>query len=160
MMNERPRLPGELGFAAFLLIVSLLIFYFAYQISGFSGISTAGIFPMLAAATMVVSSASILARTMKTLPEHQGSDLLRQFGQRITPPVVAVYALIIVGFMAALEPLGFVISTFAFLLLSFVFLYRKGFILSLVISAVSVAVILVIFRYVFQVVLPEGMFSL
>jgi len=157
MRKTRRRLPGELGFALILLILALLVLYFAYLISGLSGPSSAGVFPMLAGLAMVGSAIAILLETMRMQPEAgDGVGLVRRFLVRITPAEIAVYALIVVGFMLALEPLGFTISALLFLLVSFLYLQRGRIVMALLISAGSIAAILLIFRYVFRVILPEG----
>jgi len=154
---HRPRLPGELSFAGVILTFALIVLYLAYRISGLSGPSSAGVFPMLAGLVMVGSAVGILFETWRMRPESDdGAGLVRHFLARIAPTEIAIYTLIIVGFMLALEPLGFVIASFLFLMASFVYLHRKGIVLALLISVGAVAAILLIFRHVFQVILPEG----
>jgi putative tricarboxylic transport membrane protein len=58
MKGGRPRLPGEAGFGILLLAFSLLAFREAFDISGLSSISSAGTFPMAAAAAMAASRAT------------------------------------------------------------------------------------------------------
>lgn len=157
MHKTRSRLPGELGFAGILLLLALAILFFAYRISGFSGPSSAGIFPMLAGLTMVGSAIAILLETLRMRPESDpGRGSVRRFVARVTPNVIAVYALIIIGFMLTLETLGFIVAAFLFLLISLLYLHRKGIMPALLISVGSIAAILLIFRYVFRVILPEG----
>jgi putative tricarboxylic transport membrane protein len=157
MHKSRPRLPGELGFAGITLIFSLLVLFFAYRISGLSGPSSAGVFPMLAGLVMVGSAIAILVGTMRMRAESDGgAGPVRHFLRRVTPTEIAIYALIMIAFMLALEPLGFIIAAFLFLLVSFLYLHRRGIVLALGISVGSIALILLIFRYVFQVILPEG----
>jgi putative tricarboxylic transport membrane protein len=156
---HRPRLrrPGELGFAGIILIFALIVLYLAYRISGLSGPSSAGVFPMLAGLVMVAAAVRILLETWRMQPESDGgADLVRRFLARIAPAEVAIYTLIVVAFMVALKPLGFVLASFLFLMTSFLYLHRKGILPALLISGGTVAVILVVFRHVFQVILPEG----
>ena len=157
MRKARLRRPGELGFTGVLLIFAVLVLYFAYRISGFAGPSSAGVFPMLAGLAMVGSAITILLETARMRPEASGGPgPVRGFLTRIAPPEIAVYALIVIGFMLALEPLGFVAAAFAFLLISFLYLRRAGIVLALMISLGATAAIVLIFRYVFRVILPEG----
>lgn len=157
MRKARLRRPGELGFTGILLALALLVLYFAYGIAGFAGPSSAGVFPMLAGLAMVGSAIVILLDAVRMRPEA-GRDAgpVRDFFARIAPAEIAVYALLVVGFMLALEPLGFVVAAFLFLLISFLYLRRGGIVLALLISVGALAAILVVFRYVFRVVLPEG----
>jgi hypothetical protein len=157
MHTTRKRLPGELGFAVILLVFALLVLVLAWRISGLAGPSTAGVFPMLAGLAMVGSAIAILLGTRRMRPESdQGVGPLRHFMSRIAPWEILVYALIVIAFMAALVPLGFIISAFLFLLASFLYLHRHGILLALGLSVGAIALILLVFRYVFQVILPEG----
>jgi putative tricarboxylic transport membrane protein len=155
MTEPRRRRPGELVFAVVLLIFALIVLYLAYRISGFSGPSTAGVFPMLAGLVMIAAAARILLDTLRLPPAGDG-QVVRRFLAEVLPAEVAIYALILVGFMLALEPLGFVLASFLFLLISFLYLQRKGILPALLISGGAVGLILLVFRHVFQVVLPEG----
>jgi hypothetical protein len=56
--------------------------------------------------------------------------------------------------MLALERIGFLISSLAFLFLSIWYLYRRNPLLIAAISVGAFAVIYVVFRYVFSVLLP------
>jgi putative tricarboxylic transport membrane protein len=157
MRKARRRRPGEIGFVGILLIFALLVLYVAYRISGLAGPSSAGVFPMLAGLAMVGSAVAILRQTLRMpVEDGGGAGVIRRFVARIAPAEVAVYALIVIGFMLALQPLGFVAAAFLFLLISFLYLRRGGIVLALLLSAGSIAAILVVFRYVFRVILPEG----
>ncbi len=155
MRTTRRRLPGELGFALILLIFALLVLYFAYRISGLAGPSSAGVFPMLAGLAMAGSAIVVLLETRRMRPET-GAGLARRFLARIAPPELAVYVLMVVGFMLALEPLGFALSGLLFLLASFLYLQRGGIVVALLVSVGAIAAILLLFRFVFRVILPEG----
>jgi putative tricarboxylic transport membrane protein len=153
MDNDRPRRPGELAFAAVMLALAAFVLYQAHGISGFSSPSSPGVFPMLAAGAMVASGLVIVLRTRRI--GWRGAAATR-FGSEITPRRHIVFAGMIVAYMIALEPLGFLLSSFAFLLASIHYLYRKGIMVELALSAGSLAAVYLVFRYVFTVVLPEG----
>lgn len=59
-------------------------------------------------------------------------------------------------YVVAMPLLGFVISSGLFLFATFAYLWRKNLLISLILTAGSLAAIHVIFRIVFQVVLPGG----
>ena len=59
-------------------------------------------------------------------------------------------------FTVALEPLGFLVSAFVFLLASIHYLHRGAAWFTLAVSAAALGVIYVVFRLLFLVVLPEG----
>jgi len=59
-------------------------------------------------------------------------------------------------YSVVLESLGFVLSSFVFLFVSIQFLYRRNVLTTLTISLLALIVVYIIFRLIFQVVLPEG----
>ena len=61
-----------------------------------------------------------------------------------------------VAYAFAIEPLGFLPSSLIFLFVGMKLLYRGGWVASAVISIGALIAIYVVFRLVFQVVLPEG----
>lgn len=155
-MSPHPtRQPGELVFSLAVLIFSLFAAWQAWTISGFSSPSSAGVFPMIATFTMVASGVVIVAQAARARPVAE-RDVAARFLSDVTPVRLIVFAAMIVGYMLALEPAGFLISSFAFLFAGMAFLYRRNILISLVVSAFSLAVIYVIFRHVFSVVLPAG----
>lgn len=60
MHVKRKRSAGEIGFNAGLFVVSLVLLWQAYAISGFKSLSSPGALPMAVAFTMVISSGMIL----------------------------------------------------------------------------------------------------
>ena len=159
-MKEARRLkPGEKAFGYLMLALSLFLFYHAYEISGFSSISSAGGWPMFAAFVMIVCSVIVILRNLRQEPVEIDSRLheLRRFVREIFPPhPLVAYVFIIVAYMLAIEPLGFNISSFLFLLFSFLYLYRRGFWLTLALSLGAVVIIYVTFELVFRVILPQA----
>ncbi len=59
-------------------------------------------------------------------------------------------------YMLALEPVGFLLSSYVFLVASMAILGSRRWGLNLLVSAVALGVIYVIFQTVFSVVLPNG----
>lgn len=148
--------PGETLFGWLMLAFSLFILVQAYRISGFSSISSPGMFPMMAGAVMVAASAMILWRNRRLpKPDAKGlKDELRQAARYTLNRVFLVYVAIIIAYMLLFEPLGFLASSAAFLFASVVFLKGGGLIRAALISAGSLAVIYVVFHTIFRVVLP------
>ena len=159
MPASHQRLPGELTFALAMLLFGLTALWQAWRISGFSGWSTPGVFPMLAAAAMVASALAFLPATLRGhAPEATpGQPLWRQFFHKITPLPIVLFTALIVGYMLTLEPLGFIISSFAFLVASMFALGDRRIFRVTMVSAISLAVIYVIFQTAFSVVLPVGL---
>lgn len=156
MSDQQPgRQPGELAFSLLLLIASLFLVWQAWTIAGFASLSSAGVMPMLATGTMALSGLVILGQTARRrAPARQG--VARRFLAEVTPPRLALFAAMIVLYMLALEPAGFLFSSFLFLFAGMAFLHRRSLLLSLVVSAASLALIWFVFRHVFAVVLPAG----
>lgn len=154
---ERPRRTGELIFAVGLLGFSLAAFWQAFEISGFSGASTPGVFPMLASGAMAVSALCILRRTLAMpKPVEDPASSLQPFAAEVLPPRLVAVLLLVVLYLAAMPWIGFMASSGLFLLATIAFLWRRGFLYSLLLTAICLGAIYVVFRVVFQVVLPEG----
>lgn len=152
------RLPGELTFTGLLLALSLFLLWQAYRISGFESLSSAGMFPMLATATMVVTGALILLQCLRrraASADAHGS-LAAHFLARMTPPAWLGLTLAVCLYMLALPRLGFVLASFLFLLLSMRLLGSQRWLLNVAVSAISLAAVHLVFRTLFSVVLPEG----
>jgi putative tricarboxylic transport membrane protein len=85
---EPALLPGELAFCALLLLLSLFLLWQAHGISGFESLSSAGMFPMLAAATMVVTGAVFSWQSLRRGPANvSGQGNWQAFVVQITPPI-------------------------------------------------------------------------
>jgi putative tricarboxylic transport membrane protein len=147
---------GENAFAWLMMALSLFVLIQAYLISGFSSISSAGTFPMVAAAIMVVAMAIILLNNRKLAKSDADGlkDELRQAAKQVLPKVFLVYTGVIIGYMILIQPLHFLPSSFAFLLVSMIYLRGSTVIKSLIISILIMACIYTVFQYFFRVVLP------
>lgn len=153
MSSRAQRRPGELAFAVALLALSLWLFSEAYKISGFSGLSTPGIFPMLATGLMFVCSLVILLKALALTPAGGG---LRRFLADITPLRQTVMVVLVGLYILAMPWLGFLAASGVFLFVSIQFLWRRSFWLTALVSLAGLAAIHVVFSLVFQVVLPKG----
>lgn len=158
MHTLRPRIAGERVFTLLLIVFSLFMLWQAYSISKFESLTSAGAFPMFATAVMVVTGLIIAGQTARAqpLPLEGGETPFQQFVRLITPGVVVSFTLTIAIYMALLDVLGFVVSSYAFLVVSMWLLGSRRILLSLMISAVCLAAIYVVFQTVFSVVLPAG----
>ncbi|MGE6741357.1 tripartite tricarboxylate transporter TctB family protein [Allorhizobium pseudoryzae] len=152
--QQTTRRPGEVVFTIFLLVGSLVLLWQAYGISGFSALSSAGAFPMAMSAIMVVSLAIILA---KTLRKPAPAAVLERLRAEILPATVVVFCGLILVYSLILDWLGFIPASFLFLLTAITFLQGGRFKRALGLSLLSILCVYVVFRLVFQVVLPEGL---
>lgn len=155
-MQDQPtvRRPGELVFTLILLLGSLFLLWQAYGISGFSSMSSAGAFPMAMSAAMVATAAVVMVRLLRRPGPSQALLRLRS---EILPPAVVVFSLLILAYCVVLETLGFLLSSFLFLLAAITFLQGGRFARALLLSVVAIVCVYIVFRLIFQVVLPEGL---
>ncbi len=153
MPHDKPRRPGELVFVVLLLLASLWLFWQSVLISGFSGLSTPGVFPMLASGVMVASALWILRDTARRAPDGGG---IGRFLEQVTPLRQVVMLGLVALYVAVMPLLGFVLASGLFLFVTISFLWRRNFFLTVGISALALGVIYLIFRVAFQVVLPRG----
>lgn len=153
MSKEATRRPGELLFSVILVVFSVAAFWQAYSISGFTGKTTPGVFPMLASGVMTVSGLLILISTARTPPDT--SDAAGFFTKVLSRNHIVLIGLVL-GYVVLMPLLGFIVSSALFLFCAFQFLWRKSPLVTLALTALTLAVIYIIFREVFQVVLPQG----
>ena len=157
MHQNETRKPGELGFSLILLGFSVWIFYQSYTISGFSSLSSAGFLPMLSSAVMSIVSLLILIKVLRkaSLGLPLGALLVR-FDREVLPRTVVIFGGLVIGYMLLLNPLGFLLSSFLFLLSSIWFLHRANLLMTLIVTVGALAGVYSVFQYVFGVLLPRG----
>ncbi|MFK7751236.1 MAG: tripartite tricarboxylate transporter TctB family protein [Sedimentitalea sp.] len=147
------RKPGEVLFALLLLVFSISAFWQSYGISGFSGKTTPGVFPMLASGVMIVSGVVILLGALRKPAVARASA---GFMAQILPTHHIVLIALVLGYVVLMPFFGFVVSSAVFLFCAFQYLWRKNPLVILALSAVTLVIVYIIFREVFQVVLPQG----
>jgi len=162
MSNPSLEQRGELGFSLLLVVFSATAFWQSYAISGFSGLATAGVFPMLASATMLLAAVCILIKKSKQLKINSADEMAydahskQGFFRSILPLQLVVVVALITGYVIAMPLFGFLLSSAAFLFLSFGYLWRKSIVVTVLITLASVVSVYLIFRKLFVVVLPKG----
>ena len=157
MHTSHPRLPGELSFMVLSVAFSTFMLWASYNISKFESISSAGAFPMLCAAVMLVTGLMSLVKTARAKVLLEGGETLaQQFVRRLAPLQLVLFAAVILAYMLLLEPVGFLLSSYLFLVCSMQLLGSTRTGLNLLVSAVVLAAIFVVFQTAFSVVLPPG----
>ena len=151
MQTTPTRRPGELVFNLFLFLASLFLFYSAYGISGFEALSSPGMVPMATTAVMIYSSGSILWEVFRKKP----STTETVAGQIIPLPTIVTIVMIALYAMA-LQPLGFIPTSILFLLVMVRYLSGRSWGFCLGVSVGTVALIYLIFRLIFAVLMPQG----
>ncbi len=158
MSTLRERRPGEIVFMTLLLAGSLFMLWQAYGISKFESITSAGVFPMLATLTLVVTGCLILRDTLRSrlAADASGRTLAQRFARELAPPAVIAFTAAIAVYMGLLDRLGFIVSSYLFLVFGMRLLGSRRWGLNLLVSALSLAAIYLVFRTAFSVVLPAG----
>lgn len=148
------RRPGELLFAAFLLIASLFLFWTAFGIEnpfGPNGLSSPRSIPMATTFAMVISAGLILWSTIRA-----PLDRTETVAKDILPGVVLIFAGLLVAYGVVLRPLGFLPTSAVFLIVAIKMLSRRNWVWTISISLGSLLAIWLIFRIVFSVLMPAG----
>ncbi|ABG31477.1 tripartite tricarboxylate transporter TctB family protein [Roseobacter denitrificans] len=146
--------PGERLFALLLVLFAGYAFWESYEISGFAGLTTGGVMPMLASGVMGVTALFILKDALRSprAPDASPAGVIAY----LFPLRVVLFTLLVGLFVAVIPSLGFLPASGGLLFVSIWALWRKGPVWALVLSLLSVGAIYVLFRVVFQVVLPLG----
>lgn len=151
MQTTQPRRPGELVFNILMVLGSLFLLWSAYGISGFEALSAPGAVPMVTTAAMVICALIILRDTLRKSP-ITGEKLERD----ILPLPVVVTIAMIAAYALLLKPLGFVPTSLLFLVVMIRYLARCSLLRAVLLSVMIVALIYLVFRLVFTVLMPAG----
>lgn len=154
MQSPEKLRPGERLFALLLVVFAGFVFSEAYGISGLEGLTTGGVMPMLASGVMVLSSLCILGDTLRT-PRDREAGPLGAIVYLFPLPVV-VFSGLVAAYAALIPSAGFLVASGGFLFAAIWGLWRKGPIWALLLASGAITAIYVLFRLVFQVVLPIG----
>lgn len=152
MQTKTTRRPGEVVFIIVILAASLFLLFSAYGISGFESLSSAGAVPMVTTGAMVVCGVLILVDALRKSPAADET-----VAQSILPPMVIVTILAIAAYALLLKPVGFIPTSFLFLLGLMKVYSRRSLGFCIATAAGSVAAIYIIFRLIFSVLMPAGL---
>jgi len=158
MSESRARLPGERVFALALVGLSAFLLWQAWSIAGFTSITSAGAYPMVAAAVMLVCALSVVRSTWDSAaqPAQSNESHWGHFLRSILPGVLVQFVVAIALYMGLMERAGFIVSSYLFLVASMAILGSRRWVLNLWVSALSLALVYAVFQTVFSVVLPTG----
>ncbi|MDR2112106.1 MAG: tripartite tricarboxylate transporter TctB family protein, partial [Candidatus Accumulibacter sp.] len=139
-------------------LFSLTALYLSYRISGFSSWSSAGSLPLGASLVMCLSSLTIIFRDLSRPPPElpPGRTLARAFREAVFPTRHMIFVLVLIGYMFLLEPLGFIASSFLYLMAASLVLGERRYAHMLIVNVFSLAAVYLVFQTAFSVVLPEG----
>ena len=153
---------GDLLAGSFIFLFSIALFAGAQNVKtlAVSRIGS-GFFPSIVAVLMAIVSIPIIAGGIKTAKAGSKNKEAGDEAKENKPKLMAVLATfaLMLGYAAALPPLGFPISTAVYLFLQMLILsagQRRRFILFAAVSAASSVAIYYLFVLVFHLMLPAG----
>lgn len=157
--KQAPFVPGEKGFAVFLLLFGAFFLWQSILLyKDHPGADSAGAVPLFVSALIVILSIAIIITDRKAPAVNHGLTAGEQIKNTlgyIFQKDVLVELILILAYCVALNfGLGFYISTPIFLWVSMCYLMRKGYVKNLLWTALCIAFIVVVFRYIFSVMLP------
>lgn len=145
--------PGELYFLLLLFSVFSLFFYEALKQDGVleGELAGPGVIPQLMIGASLIMVVMLLLQFRRN--GYKEGKIINVINILFSKDLVAILMTVIL-YALLLENLKFILTSALFLFFSMVLLDRKKYFHKLMLSLASVAIIVLIFRYVFQVVLP------
>jgi len=157
--KQAPFVPGEKGFAVFLLLFGAFFLWQSVLLYGeHPGADSAGAVPLFVSALIVILAIAIIATDRKAPSVNKGQTvgviIKNTLGYMFQKDVLVEMGLILAYCVALNFGLGFYIATPVFLWVSMCYLMRKDYVKNLLWTALCMAFIVVVFRFIFSVVLP------
>jgi putative tricarboxylic transport membrane protein len=153
MPAQTPYRPGERIFICLLLAFGIFVLITALMIPNLENLSSSGVFPIFVGSILILSMVHVLWHNRKryaasTLPEEW-----KRVPAFVLPIAVVGYAGILLLYILTTAPLHFIPSSFAFLVISFIFLRGASPLRSVIIGVGTLAGIYILFQTVFKVIL-------
>lgn len=159
-MYHKPgtRIAGELAFVLLLLAFSLYMLWEAYKISGLQSYSSPGAFPIATTLVMMVTGLIIVFNAARAprVEHDSGESVFREFVRKVAPGMVVGVTAAILTYMWLLERLGFLLSSYLFLLFTMWLLGSRRILFNLWVGALALALVFVVFQTIFSVPVPRG----
>lgn len=152
MEEKTAQRPGERILIWFLLFFSIFILFQAIMIPGLDTLSSSGVFPIFISSIMIMTMLRLLWKKRAQYSILKIGDEFKKGTAIVFPKTVAVYAGILVLYILFLYPLHFWVSSYLFLLGSFVFLRGAKPFQALFIAAGLLVLIYFLFQYLFRVI--------
>lgn len=157
--KQKPFAPGEKGFAFALLIFGAFFLWQSWKLyQAHPGADAAGAMPLFVSALIVIFSICIIVSDWKAPSVNHGLSFGEQakktLGYIFQIDVLVEMGLILAYCFALNFGLGFYIATPVFLWVSMCYLMRKDYVKNLLWTALCMAFIIIVFRFIFSVVLP------
>lgn len=152
MEDNTERKPGERFLIWFLLALSLFIFVSAWFLPRHT-LSDSGAFPLFIGAVMILSVLRMLWKERKVFASWKWREERPLIQPFVFPKDVTVYIAVLVVYILVTMPMGFWVSSYLFLIGSFLLLRGAKLVRALIIGAVMLAVIWLLFQYIFRIIL-------
>jgi len=150
--QTEPR-PGERIFIWLLLAFGIFVLITALMIPNLVNLSSSGVFPVFIASILILTMVHVLWQNRKRYAAVRLREECRQVPAFVLPVTVIGYAFILLLYILTTAPLHFLPSSFAFLVISFIFLKGASPLRSVIIGVGTLAVIYVLFQTIFKVIL-------
>lgn len=148
---ETIRKPGEIGFSCLWILLGILGWYFALEITS-ETYSSPSVFPKIASTIIIVCGLISLLKAIKRAPPAPGGDNVFQY---LLPKDVLVILSLLLVYCIVLPHLHFIASSYLFMVIGMIYLHRgKSIVRSLIYSAIALLLLVLVFRYLFLVILP------
>lgn len=149
--KEPCRKRGELGLAVILFLFGAAGYYFAIGMTS-ETYSSPSVFPKLISFLIMLFSVVIFFQARKRHRPDENEPPLFAF---LFPKDVFVLITLLVVYAVVLPYLHFIAASYLFLVTGIIYLQRgKNKLRAFIISAAALAILVVIFRYIFMVILP------
>lgn len=148
--------PAELFVLLFLLLLSIGALIVSIRIAGFSSLSSPGAFPMFISLVMCVACLMILKENARytSLPFYHRLEEIGIAVKKLFSPATIMFILLMAAYGFLLEVAGFLLSTLLFLWIATILLKGASPLHATWISLLNVAVVYIVFRHIFLVLLP------
>jgi len=152
MEGNTERKPGERILTWFLLALSLFVLVNAWRMPH-ETLSSSGAFPLFIGSVMILSVLRVLWKEWKVFASWKWGDERSLIQPFVLPKEVIAYIVVLVLFMLLTSSLGFWISSYLFLVGSFLLLKGARPVKALIIGVVMLAIIWLLFQYIFRIIL-------
>lgn len=156
-MTEKKK-TGELGFSIVLLAVGVLALIESIRMFTKEPTpSSFGAIPLFLSSTIVFFQAKIIFFELRKASNNDADEKqtwLMKIQQILPVDILVIFAALVVYCILLMFKVGFEVSTVVFLVFTMTYLMRGQLLKNLIYTAISMAFILVVFRWLFQVILP------
>lgn len=153
MPAQTPYRPGERIFIWLLLAFGIFVLITGLKIPNLENLSSAGVFPIFIGSILILTMVHVLWHNRKRYATWTLREECKQVPAFVLPVTVVGYAGILLLYILATAPLHFIPSSFAFLVISFIFLRAASPVRSVIIGAGTLAGIYILFQTIFKVIL-------